>query len=279
VRLRLASTVAVALAALPAPASAGGLAYDTAVRISRDIGVRPAASHNERRALALVARRFRADGLTVVRQRFTVPGRGRSGNTIGVYDGTATCLQIVLAHADSGTRGPGASDNASGTGILVAVAHRLRRLKPACDVWLVATGAEERFVWGGTTHLGAQAVVDRVRQLGLASRVRFALSVDTVGTGRRYWLRSPVPSARSAVEGAVLAAAAHERVVVRWHRDGGQGNSDHREFELAGIPAAVIEMWKGTDPCEESACDRWQRLNARGIASVQRIVQDLVVRP
>jgi hypothetical protein len=279
VRVRLIVAAVLLTAAVPAQSMAAGLAYDTAVRISRDIGTRPAASRGERRALALVARRFRAEGLQVVRQRFGVPGRGPSGNVIGVVPGSGSCLKVVLAHADSGTKGPGASDNASGTGILVAVAHKLRRQQPPCTVWLVATGAEERFVWGGTTHLGSQAVVDRIRRLGLTSRVRYAFSVDTVGTGRRFWLRSPVAAVRPAVEGEVLAAASTNGVTVRWHRDGGQGNSDHREFELAGMPGMVIEMWRGTDPCEESACDTWQRLNRSGIASVQRIVLAALAKP
>jgi hypothetical protein len=278
VRGRL-TLVAVALAAaLPVQAHAA-VAYDTAVRISRDIGVRPAATRGERRALALVAREFATDGLQVVRQHFDVPGRGQSGNVIGVLDGPHSCLRILLAHVDSGTAGPGASDNASGTGVLIAIARRLETLAPYCDVWLVGTGAEERFVWGGAEHLGALAVVRRLRRLGLTARVRYALSLDTIGTGRRFWLRSPVPRARRGVEREVLAAAASAGVVVQWHRDDGAGNSDHREFQLAGMPGMVIEMWRGSDPCGEAACDTWRRLNARGITSVQRIAEAVIVRP
>ncbi len=278
VRGRL-TLVAVALAAaLPVQAHAA-VAYDAAVRISRDIGARPAATRGERRALALVAREFAGDGLQVVRQHFGVPGRGQSGNVIGVLDGPHSCLRIVLAHVDSGTAGPGASDNASGTGVLIAIARRLETLAPYCDVWLVGTGAEERFVWGGAEHLGALAVVRRLRRLGLTARVRYALSLDTIGTGRRFWLRSPVPSARRGVEREVLAAAASAGVLVQWHRDDGAGNSDHREFQLAGMPGMVIEMWRGTDPCGEAACDTWRRLNARGITSVQRIAEAVIVRP
>jgi hypothetical protein len=278
-RVRVLAAAAVLVLTLAGPVAAAGVAYRTAVQISRGIGPRPAASRGEQRALALVARAYSAAGLQVVRQHFNVPGRGRSGNVIGVLNGPHACLKIVLAHVDTGTKGPGASDNASGTGVLVAVAKRLRALHPYCDVWLAATGSEERFVWGGHDHLGALAVVHRVERLGLTGSVRYALSVDTVGTGTRFWLRSPVPAVRPAVEGEVLAAARHLHVTVRWHRDGGQGNSDHREFELAGMPGAVVEMWRGTDPCEESACDTWPRLNATGMTSVQRIVEAVVVRP
>jgi hypothetical protein len=270
--------LAVLVAAPPATATAADrpLAYDTAVTVARDIGERPSASSGERRALDLLARRFRTAGLHVVRQHFRVPGRGVSGNVIGERPGPRRCLVIAMAHVDSGTDGPGASDNASGTGVVAALAADLDRLAPACTVWLVGTGGEERFVAGTPDHLGAVALVARVRRLGLAGRLRLALSVDTVGTGRRYWLRSPVARPRAGVERSLLAAAHARHVTVEWHRDDAQGNSDHREFALAGLPAMVIEMWKGSDPCSEKACDIWRRLSRPGIESVRAIAGDVI---
>ena len=43
-----------------------------------------------------------------------------------------------------------------------ALAPRLS-LRPACDVWLVVTGAEERVYTGSKDHLGALALARRVR--------------------------------------------------------------------------------------------------------------------
>ena len=101
-----------------------------------------------------------------------VPGRGRSRNVIGVLDTPQTCLRIVMAHTDSTPNAPGANDNASGVGVLTELAGRLRRIEPACDVWLVATGAEERVYTGSPDHLGALALARRARARGGARRLR-----------------------------------------------------------------------------------------------------------
>jgi Zn-dependent M28 family amino/carboxypeptidase len=181
-----------------------------------------------------------------------------------------------MAHTDSVPPGHGANDNASGVGVLVALAPKLTALKPACDVWLVATGAEEREVIGTGYHVGAAALVKTVRSSGRAADLRFALSVDMVGRGNRFYLRSPQGGAREGAEGAVLGAAGRAGVTVRWARDSGQGNSDHREFELAGLPGMVIEVWRGTDPCHHERCDRVGRIQPRSLNLVGRVLERLI---
>jgi aminopeptidase YwaD len=192
---------------------------------------------------------------------------------IGVFDTPRRCLRVVMAHTDSTPHGPGANDNASGVGVLVALAPRLAHLAPACDVWLVATGAEERVYTGSPDHLGALALSRRVRKRGLARRLRWALSLDEVGRGRGFWLRSPAPRRRRGVEGELLLAARRADVQVRWVRDEGTGNSDHREFALAGLPAAKLGTGAQGEPCRHTACDRPGRLSGRALARARRMVQ------
>ena len=244
--------VAAAVAASVSP-------YQAAVHVSRDIGSRPAGSRNEARAHSYVAGQFRSAGLSVEESGFGVPGRGRSRNVFGVLDTPRSCLTILMSHTDSVPPGKGADDNGSGLGVLVALAPRLASLDPPCDVWLVATGAEERDVIGTSYHVGAQALVDLVRSRGRAADLRLALSLDMLGRGNRFYLRSPQAAPRAGVEGAVLAAARQAGVTVRWARDEDTGNSDHREFELAGMPGAVLEVWRGIEACHHAACDRWPR--------------------
>jgi Peptidase family M28 len=251
-------------------------AYEAAVHLSGKIGSRPAGGRGERRAHSYVAKRFAAAGLKVDVARFRVPGRRRSRNVIGAYDGPKDCLEILMGHTDSVPPGLGADDNASGVGVLVGLAPRLAALKPDCDVWLVATGAEERTVIGTGYHVGAAALVRTVKNRGRARDLRWALSVDMIGRGRRFSLRSPQPSVRSGVEGAMLAAGRRAGVTVRWSRDSGTGNSDHREFELAGLPAAVIEVWRGYEACHHLACDRPGRIQKGALRKVQRVTEELV---
>jgi hypothetical protein len=270
---------ALALAGAPDGSSAAAgqpSAYEAAIHVAGKIGSRPAAGRGERRAHAYAADRFRAAGLTVTTPSFGVPGRGRSRNVIGALDTPATCLKILMAHTDSVPPGVGANDNASGVGVLIGLAPKLESLKPECDVWLVATGAEERVVIGTGYHVGSAALVKTVQGQNRGGDLRFALSVDMVGRGKRFYLRSPQPSTRPGVEGEVLAASGRAGVTTRWARDSGDGNSDHREFELAGLPAAVIEVWRGEDRCHHEGCDQPGRLQKGAVSRVQRILEQLI---
>lgn len=208
--------------------------------------------------------------------RFSVPGKGRSRNVVGVFDARASCIHVVMAHADSMPRTPGADDNASGVGVLVALAPRLALVGPRCDVWLVATGAEERLYTGSADHLGSLAMVRDVNRRGLRRRVRFALSLDEVGSRRSFVLRSPAASVGRGVEGALLEAARRAGVAVSWRRDEGKGNSDHREFQLAGMPG--MKLGVAGNPCRHEPCDRAGRLDGGAFRRARAVVEELVSR-
>jgi len=274
--------VALLAGAAPGPSAAEAAAYKpdalrAATRIARG-GPRPAGSRAELRAHAFVARGFRRAGLRVDVQRFAVPGRGagRSRNVIGKLDTPRSCLRIVMAHTDTVPAGPGANDNASGVGVLVALAPRLARLTPGCDVWLVATGAEERIYTGSPDHLGALALARRVRARRLP--LRWALSLDEVGRDRPFWLRSPVGRPRAGVEGQLLRAGRRAGTAVSWVRDDGTGNSDHREFELNGLPGVKLGVGAGGEPCRHSSCDVASRLDRESLAQARRLVERALSR-
>jgi Zn-dependent M28 family amino/carboxypeptidase len=261
-----------ALATAPAPSAAEAHAFAVALALA---GPRPAGSAAERRAHQRVAARFRAAGLRVGFERFRVPGHGGSRDVIGIRDARSDCLVIAIAHADSVPPAPGADDNASGVGTIVALARALGAdPEPTCDVWLVATGAEERPYTGHPDHLGAAALVRRLRRSGRLPDVRLALSLDEVGRGTRFELRSTSATQRATVEEPILAAARRERVDVTWLRDSATGNSDHRELALAGAPAAKLGV--PDEPCRHTACDTPDRLRQGAFARVLRVVWPLL---
>ena len=267
------AVTAAALALAGPSAAARQSAYDVAVAIAGD-GPRPAASAAERRAHVHMRERFAGAELAVEVQRFQVPGRGRSRNVIGRLDARSSCLRIVMAHTDTTPNAPGANDNASGLGVLAELAPRLRALPPGCDVWLVATGAEERLYTGQPDHLGASRLVRRVRRLDRERDLRIALSLDEVGRGRSFHLRSDARRVRSRVEAPVLRAVRREGGSATWVRDEGTGNSDHREFQLAGFPAA--KLGQPDNPCRHSPCDRARLLEPRTFPLVRRAVERLL---
>jgi hypothetical protein len=210
-------------------------------------------------------RRFERAGLEVRVQRFSTP-RGRSRNVIGMWSGERRCLRIVMAHADTVPPSPGAEDNGSGLGILAELAPRLSAIQPPCEVWLVATGAEERIYTGSPDHLGARALTRIVPR----RRLRYALSVDEVGHGTRFRLRSPVSKPRRRVERELM------RRWVDWQRDESTGNSDHREFELAGLRGVKLGVLD--NPCRHTACDTPDRLERRAFARVERLLETVLRR-
>jgi Zn-dependent M28 family amino/carboxypeptidase len=197
---------------------------------------------------------------------------------IGQYNGPRSCLHVLMAHTDSTPEGPGANDNASGLGVLAALAGRLGGHPPRCDVWLVATGAEERVYTGSPDHLGALALARHVRHRE-ARRLSWALSLDEVGRDRPFWLRSPARAPRRSVEGALISAARRAGAALTWVRDESTGNSDHREFELLGLPAAKLGVGAGGEPCRHRACDRPGRLLPASLRLARRIAESaLAVR-
>ena len=143
----------------------------------------------------------------------------------------------------------------------------LGTIRPACDVWLIATGAEERPYTGQADHLGALAAVPRVKKR--KRDLRFVLSLDEVGRGTTFHLRSA--RYRSKVEGKIVKAG---RGAVRWIKDAGSGNSDHREFTLAGLPAAKLGV--PDEPCRHTACDTPDRLQPKAFTRVRAIVERLL---
>ena len=262
------------LAAAAATLALLGAADDPGYAFARSLalaGPRPAGGAAERRAHRRVAGAFGEAGLRIAHDRFAVPGKGRSRNVIGALDRPRECLWILMAHTDTVPPSPGAEDNASGVGALVALAPRLATLQARCDVWLVATGAEERIYTGQPDHLGASALVRRLRVRARMRDLRWALSLDEVGRGRELWLRSP---ARRKFERRVLAAAPGSGMSVRWVADEGSGNSDHREFSLAGLTAGKLGV--PDNPLRHTSSDRAGQLREATFPRVRRLLETLL---
>ena len=175
-----------------------------------------------------------------------------------------------MAHADTVPPAPGAEDNASGVGTLVALAPGVAALQPRCDVWLVATGAEERIYTGQPDHLGASALVRRVRDRR-AGDLRWALSLDEVGRGRAMSLRSP---ATAPLRAPRAGRRRRHRPARGWLADGGTGNSDHREFGLAGFTAAKLGV--PDNPLRHTAADVAARLQEGTFPRVRQLLEALL---
>ena len=259
-----------ALAALALAGPVGEQAYNVASSIARD-GTRPAGGRLERKAHRRIERRFENAGLRVRVQPFDT-AHGPSRNVIGIREG-GRCLRVLMAHTDSMPQGPGALDNASGVGLIAGVASRIEEIDPPCTVWLVATGAEEGEYTGSPDHLGATAL----RGIVPRKRLRYALSLDEVGRGSAFRLRSAVSEPRTRVERELLRAARDEDADIDWQRDDGWGHSDHREFQMAGMRGVKLGVLDNA--CRHTACDTPDKLQPRSFRKVQRVIEAVLRRP
>ncbi|MFC7724472.1 M28 family metallopeptidase [Nocardioides sp. GCM10028917] len=216
-------------------------------RLAGRIGPREATSPAYERAAGWVAGELTRLGYDVARQRVDVPAgeswgvsvpAGRSANVVATPPGfePAEPHLVVGAHLDTVPQAPGAEDNASGVGVLLAVAEAASVRSTRLPAVFVAFGAEEpRGPTDDDHHYGSRHYVD---QLGPRERaaVRGMVSLDRVGVGDRV----PVGSAGNTdpVQRALLAAA--RRAGAATVADGGQRSSDHWSFVRAGLPGARL---------------------------------------
>ncbi|WP_122818937.1 M28 family metallopeptidase [Nocardioides pantholopis] len=240
----------------PAPQSAPRVAPDdvrvataqAAVRhLAGRIGPRPGTSPAYFRAAAWVHDELAGLGWQVRRQRFRAPAGvswgvpvpgGRSTNVIATRGDVRPGRPWLLvgAHLDTVPQAPGAEDNASGVGVLLAVAEAVAARRTRLPVVLVAFGAEEpRGPTDADHHYGSRAYV-----ASLPARERRALrgmvSLDRVGVGGTL----PVGSVEAGdpLRAEVLAAA--RRAGVPTQAEDGQRSSDHWSFVRAGLPGVRL---------------------------------------
>ena len=208
------------------------------------IGPRHATSPEFRRAAGWVAGELRALGYAVRRQRFPVPGGdswgvpvapGTSLNVVAAAPGVDTTRPhlVVGAHLDTVPGSPGAEDNASGVGILLAVAQAVAERRTRLPVVLVAFGAEEpRGPTDDDHHYGSRAYV---AALTAAERraVGGMVSLDRVGVG------DVVPVGAASGQPTTLVEAG-QWAEVPVAPETGQRSSDHWSFVRAGLPGLRI---------------------------------------
>jgi hypothetical protein len=236
----------------PEPASPDDVRVDTAWRAVRHlagvIGPRHGTSPAFRLAADWVEGRFEAMGYDVSRQPFDVPGgvswgvpveAGRSVNVVATYGDVDVERPhlVVGAHLDTVPQAPGAEDNASGVGVLLAAAEAIADRFTRLPVVLVAFGAEEpRGPGDDDHHYGSRHYVSRM-SAAQRSNLRGMVSLDRVGVGAVL----PVCSAHD-VPGPLRAELlqAASRVGAAALPCTGNRASDHWSFVRDGLPGVRL---------------------------------------
>lgn len=224
-----------------------GTARATVRHLAGRIGPRPGTSPAYHRAADWVEGRLGALGWQVGRQRFRTPAgvswgvpvpAGRSVNLVAsrgdVRPGEPWLA--VGAHLDTVPQSPGAEDNASGVGALLAVAEALAGRRTRLPVVLLVLGSEEpRGPTDDDHHYGSRAYVTGLGA-GERAALRGMVSLDRVGVGDVLPVGSATDGDR--VQRQLLRAA--RRAGVPTVAETGQRSSDHWSFVRAGLPAARL---------------------------------------
>jgi alkaline phosphatase isozyme conversion protein len=135
---------------------AGEIAYAHVKAISEGIGPRVAGSVKEAKTAQYLILVFEHLGYVSELRPFRVTVRARvidSANVIAVKPGASPMEIIVGAHYDSVKVGKGADDNASGVGVILEVAERLRAQETPYTIRFLLFGAEEAGMQGSKYYV------------------------------------------------------------------------------------------------------------------------------
>lgn len=249
------------------PCAVGAKAYwyvDRLTRVTNPDGtytglLRQAGTASEAAAAQKVAAWFGKAGYMATMQPFTYTRGGKvfdSQNVVAWRAADVRCkrgprpLVIVGAHYDAVTAGQGADDNASGVGVMLEVAQRLRHFKIRYDVVFVAFGAEEVGLRGSTHFASRLAPRDVKRAVAM-------INFDSLIAGDKLYVHAGA-NGKTWVRDAMLRLIRLRRLPIETQpglylienpdEDPGyaagftpDGFSDYTAFSQAGIPVAAFE--------------------------------------
>ena len=247
-------------------------------------------------AAAYIQAGFARAGLRASLQPFTISpdapavmhtqlGGAATANVVGVLPGTSAALRgevvVVGAHYDhlgyggfgaldpdsTGRVHPGADDNASGTAALIEVARLLHGRRPARTIVFIAFSGEELGDLG-SAYFVKHPLVEPV------DSIYVMLNMDMVGRLRNERLLAL--GAATAKEFPDLLDSLNQNEVQRFDLnasgDGWQA-TDVASFFAAKRP--VIHFFTGLHEDYHRSTDRWEKINAVGLARVAAFVADV----
>lgn len=205
----------------------------TVVRDLVAIGPRPAGSDADQRTRAYLVERLRDAGWTVSEGQIPLLQGGVTANVIawqGGDDPRRGQHVVVGAHHDTVPGSPGGNDNASGVGVLVTLAERLRGEDLPVPLVLVGFAAEERQP-DGSNHHGSRRYAETH-----GDAVQAMISADMLGHGPSTCICSTGSDALA----ARLRKLADSRDIGPFHVRAIGGVSDHAAFAQRGVPSVLL---------------------------------------
>jgi aminopeptidase YwaD len=158
---------------------------------------------------------------------------------------------VFGAHLDSVPAGPGANDNASGSAVVLQLAHELAQRDPSqrpLTIRFVLFGAEELGLYGSRAYVDSLSEADRQTVVAM-------INLDMVGVGDAWRFGGTEDLVQTA-----LGAATDLGVRALPLRGPLLGSSDHASFLQAGMPA--VFLYRVEDPNYHTANDRAEFVDA-----------------
>ena len=148
----------------------GGVAYAVAKVLAQTIGARPADTWAEIHAREFIAGAFQQYGYFPRTEEF-ITGAGtrrvHSANVVALKEGESAKRLVVGAHYDSVAVGEGYLDNATGVGLLLEVAARVKNVPTPYSIEFVAFGAEEKGSLGARDYVRRMSGAERRSTIGM----------------------------------------------------------------------------------------------------------------
>ena len=164
----------------------GAVAFVTAKTFATSVHPRVTDTWGDIRAREFITGTFQQYGYLPLTQEF-ISGAGatrvHSANIIAVKEGASAKRLIVGAHYDSAPMGQGYVDNATGIGLLLEAAARVKPQVTPYTIVFVAFGAEERGMSGSRYYARTMSSLERRATVGM-------IDLDAVAGGARLLVTS-----------------------------------------------------------------------------------------
>jgi hypothetical protein len=206
----------------------------------------------------------------VVKNRFyeNYPTR----NVIGYIPGQSEKVIVFTAHYDmlgsfgAGNYFPGASDNGSGTAMVLDLArHFSSGKKPYYTVAFMLFSAEEAGLVGSTHYVNHPVFP--------LKQIKLVVNLDMVGTGQQGVILFNAP--QRPLEASIVQKINEEKHYMKEVEERtGTANSDHWPFQEKGIPA-IFFLTKGRSGGGHNIFDTPDKLPLYGYENLFKLVIDL----
>jgi alkaline phosphatase isozyme conversion protein len=227
----------------------GDLALAHMKSISDRIGSRPAGTDAEAQTVQYLVKVFEKLRYPSQVQPFTVNVDGntiQSANVIAIKQGLSSQEIIVGAHYDSVKVGQGADDNASGVGVLLEVADRIKDKETPYSIRFILFGAEEAGLQGSKYYVSQMTQEQGQNTIAM-------INLDSLTAGDIAYIYGD-PGAKGVIRNWALDYAAKNKLPLQTqpgenpkYPAGTTGDwSDHAPFKDAGIPYTYLESTNWT---------------------------------